>query len=171
MDERIMQSLMALGLHYPKPKRTPEEHARWMADYVVDLDCCKPEQVEAACTAWRRSKAIRFPKVGELLEIALAVHTGPKRPEARPWTPCSDVEFLSLSVGEQIRELTILADKAEMAAGPQKYAPDRMPAKWQRLRAVAKQYRDEISRLRKTLYDRGATSVVRAYDVKEDAFL
>ena len=145
------QILMALAQHFPKSSRSPEEQAIWLRDYLADLDQFPADEVEAACSAWRRTDAAKFPKIGELL-IRLRQFSPSKEETARRWEPVQDAVYDAMSLTEKIRYHRIAANEAKCRAGPQwlKRAPalpSDMPKKWHEGRAVAKNHENEASRL------------------------
>lgn len=156
MSREIIEELEALALHYLRPVRTPEQHARALQDYLTDLGDLPVAAIKSGCAAWRKSGAKKYPTPGELRSMATQfapTHNGPK---ARKWEPITDAEYATYSLRDKIRHQTILGDEALAKAGPMwrnggPLTREDMGAAWHQWREAAANHYAEAKRLRETL--------------------
>jgi hypothetical protein len=115
----IIDELEALGQHYMRPVRGPEQQERFLKDYLDDLSEYQISAIKLGCKAWRHSDASKFPTSGQLLRHVRANTATEHRGErAEPWRPLDDIEYDRLSLRDKIRHQTILGHEAQRKAGP-----------------------------------------------------
>lgn len=66
--EAVAASLARLALHYWRPDFAPQQARLLLADFLSDLAPYSPEEISAACDAYRRSGEKFFPTPGNLLQ-------------------------------------------------------------------------------------------------------
>jgi hypothetical protein len=148
-----------------KAVRSPEEHERFLKDFLADLQDFPFEAVQKACAKWRKSGSTRFPTPGQLIPL-VRESVPDQRENVDAWRPLSDDEYRNLSVREKIRHHLILAHDAGLKAGPMwrnpatasmsrpmpgHIAPEAMPDSYRRWKEAQAHHLAETSRLREFL--------------------
>lgn len=158
MRSEIIDELDALSTHYPRGPRSPDQHMRFLEDYLDDLKDFSLEQVRAACRRWRQSDATKFPHSGQLMGAARA-ERGRDLGDNTPWGRLTDADYEALSLPEKIRHQRILASEARGRAGPMFHnvdgswrkgvhlTPQEMPDKHHENRELARRHDEEAKRL------------------------
>lgn len=107
----IADEITALATHFPKPRRTPDEAARWLEDYVDSLEPFGLDAVKVACIDWRGGDAVSMAKPGQLAALAKRIaERGKVKAENKPWKRISDEEYEALTLRDKARHHAILAD-------------------------------------------------------------
>lgn len=162
MRTDIVAELEALSEHYPKPRRDAAAQARFLADYVTDLNRFTPAEVKTACAKWRALESQRFPTPGQLAAICVKGQGGHAE-RFEKWRPLSDEEYDALSLSDKIRHHRILADRVWDEAGPirrrvgsRNIADLRQDPDWRELERRGADHLAEASRLQSYLDRRAA---------------
>lgn len=152
----IIAELDALGAHYTRPVRSPEEHARFLQDYLDDLHGFPIEAIRLAVRSWRQSEATRFPKSGEFL-VHVRRHADKSDGEKpKAWSDLTNEEYEALPLRAKARHHRILAHQARRKAGPmwtntgklgRALKLEDMPQHWHSWRARADNHDKEANRL------------------------
>lgn len=158
MRTEVIDELDALSTHYPRGPRSPDQHMRFLEDYLDDLKDFTNDQVKAACRRWRQSDATKFPTSGQLMNTARS-ERGRDLGDNTAWRPLTDQEYDALSLDEKIRHQRILASEARGRAKPQfkqiegswragiHIPGDEMPERWFVERELGRRHDEEAKRL------------------------
>jgi len=148
----ILNEIDALSSHCRVPLMSVEQRTGWMRDWCEDLGQFRIEDIRRAFRDWRQSGNTKFPTPGQVMPILRRLNdVGAPEAKLVSWRELSDPEYAALSLSEKVRHHLILANKAEVAAGPMwrhgKHASD-MPDEWHGQRQRAENHRAEAKRLR-----------------------
>lgn len=94
---------------------------------------------------------------------------------ARAWSPLEGADYDALTLREKVREHTLLANRAQLRAGPMWTAdgggralnPDEMSDEWHALRRTAGYHLEEVERLKKRIIARDGGADVDPDFLKE----
>lgn len=153
----IVDELQALGQHYIRSIRTPEQEERFLRDYLNDLGSYPLSAIKQGCIAWRNSDASKFPTPGQLVaKVRANLPREQREDRPEPWRHLTEEEYNRLSLRDKIRHRTILAGELRRKAGPmwangQPVAAEAMPERWHELMSRSHGHYEEAGRLKATL--------------------
>lgn len=135
------------------------QRALWLRDWCSDLAKFEIDHIRRAFRDWRLSGQTKFPTPGQIMPVLRSIsNPAPKWEKEVAWSELSDAEYEKLDLPAKERHHLILANRAEVKAGPmwrdgRPMRPEDMPASWRELREKAARHKDEARRLRE-LYRR-----------------